>query len=77
MRAARNLARYWNEDRHYRTAGDFRRSLAEALRCLEEDEDAIIPWDDIRRVMQAWCIVRFRMQRGNVVKDEDEDSWFA
>ncbi len=59
MRAARNSAR-WNEDQHYRTTGEFRQNVAEALSCLEEDEDAILPWDDMRRVIQAWCIVRFR-----------------
>ncbi len=61
MRAARNNAR-WDEDQHYRTAVDFRRAMAEVLGCLEEDEDAIIPWDDVRRVIQAWCIVRFRIR---------------
>ncbi len=61
MRAARNSAR-WNEDQHYRTAGDFRRNVAQALSCLEEEEDAILPWDDVRRVIQAWSIVRFRLR---------------
>ncbi len=61
MRVARNNAR-WNEDQHCRTVVEFRRSLAEALKCLEEDGEASIPWDDVRRVIQAWCIVRFRLR---------------
>ncbi len=65
MRVARKYA-HWNEDQHYRTAGDFRRCLAATLSCLDEEE-AVIPWDDTRRVIQAWYIVRFRLQWGNVV----------
>ncbi len=63
MRAARDNAR-WNEDQHYRTAVDFRRDLAEALSGLHEKEEAAIPWDDVRRVIQGWCIVRFRLRWG-------------
>ncbi len=63
MQAARNNAR-WNEDQHYRTAGDFRRDVAEVLSCLEENEEAVLPWDDARRVIQGWCIVRFRLRWG-------------
>ncbi len=63
MRVARNGAR-WNEDQHYRTAGDFRRDVAETLGCLEQDVEAVIPWDDTRPVIQAWCIVMFRRRWG-------------
>ncbi len=67
MRVAKNIARNharWREDQHCRTSGDFRRDLAEVLSCLEADEDAIIPWDDVRRVVQGWRIVRFRLRWG-------------
>ncbi len=61
------MARYylrWNEDRHYRTAVGFRRDAAEALRCLEVHGKAFfLPWHDVRRVIQGWCIVRFRQWR--------------
>ncbi len=63
MRAARNIAR-WHEDQHYRTGADFRRGVAEVLSCFDEDGDGVVPWDDIRRVIQGWCIVRFRLRWG-------------
>ncbi len=51
----------WNEDWHCRTAVDFRRNLAETLGCLEVHGTAIfLPWHDVRRVIQGWCIVRLR-----------------
>ncbi len=56
MRVARNYA-HWNEDQHYRTDGDFRRDVAELLCC-----DHALPWDDVRRVIQAWGIARFRLR---------------
>ncbi len=59
MRVARNSAR-WNEAQHYRTAGNFRRDVAECLGCLDD----ALPWDDAERVIQAWCIVRFRLRCG-------------
>ncbi len=71
MRVARNNAR-WREDQHYRTAADFRRCLAATLRCLDENDEAMIPWDDIHRVIQAWCMVRFRLRWGNVVDQHEE-----
>ncbi len=58
---ARNHAR-WNEDQHHHPAVDFRRSLVEALSCLDGDEENNIPWDDVRRVIQGWRIVRFRLR---------------
>ncbi len=61
MRAAINNAR-WDEDQHYHTAVDFRRGVAEVLSCLEENGEVIIPWDDVRRVIQGWGIVRFRLR---------------
>ncbi len=66
MRAARNNAG-WSEAQHYRTAGDFRRNLAEVLSCLDEDEEAVIPWDDVRRVIQGWCFVRFRLRWDSLI----------
>jgi hypothetical protein len=48
----------WREDQHYRTAGDFRREVAKLLGCLDET----LPWDDIRRVIQGWCIVRYKQR---------------
>ncbi len=70
MQVARNTAR-WNEDRHSRTAGDFRRGLAELLGCYDES----LPWDDVRRVIQAWCIARFRRRwgRGSDGNKQDEE----
>ncbi len=59
MRAARNNAR-WNEDQHYRTAVDFRRDVAELFACFDE----ALPWDDVRHVIQGWCMVRFRLRWG-------------
>ncbi len=73
MRAARDHAR-WNEDQHCRTAMDFRRDMAEALSCLEADEEAILPWDDVRRVMQGWCIARFRLQWAGLLGGEQVES---
>ncbi len=71
MRAARNYAQ-WSEHHHYRTAGDFRRGLAEILGCLDET----LPWDDVRRVIQGWGIVQFRLRWAGVLgggmQDEEE-----
>jgi hypothetical protein len=53
----------WTEAQHYRTTGDFRRDVAETVRCLEENVEAVLPWDDVRRVIQAWVLARFRLQR--------------
>ncbi len=59
MRVARNNAR-WNEDQHHRTAVEFRRGLAELLGCFDD----AFPWDDVRRVIQGWSIVQFRLRYG-------------
>ncbi len=64
MRAARNNPR-WNEDQHYRTTGEFRLDVAEALSCLGANEEDILPWDDVRRVIQGWCIARWRLRWGS------------
>ncbi len=60
MRVARKNAR-WDEDQHHRTAVDFRRDVVEVLGCSDET----LPWDDMRRVIQGWCIVQFRRRWGS------------
>ncbi len=65
MRAARNNPR-WNEGQHYRTADDFRQGVAEALSCLGANVEDILPWDDVRRVIQGWCIARWRLRWGEL-----------
>ncbi len=57
MRVARNYVR-WSEDQHYRTAVDFRRGVAALLGCVDD----ALPWDDVRRVIQGWGVVRFRQR---------------
>ncbi len=70
MRVARNNAR-WSEDQHYRAAVDFRRDVAETLSCLAADDEAVIPWDDVRRVIQGWCIALFRLRWGGSQDDHN------
>ncbi len=70
LQSAINSAR-WNEDQHYRAAVGFRRDAAELLWSLDE----AVPWDDVRRVIQGWCIARFRRRwgRGSDGNKQDEE----
>jgi hypothetical protein len=47
---------YWTENKHFRTAADFRREVAELVGSLH----ATLPWDDLERVIKAWWIVKCR-----------------
>ncbi len=49
-------ARCWTEDKHFCTAADFRRDVAELVGCLHE----ALPWDDLERVIKAWGIAKWR-----------------
>ncbi len=52
----------WNENRHCCFDDEFRALLSETAVChsIEESLLADLPWDDLRRVMQGWSVVRMR-----------------
>ncbi len=57
-------AHYWTENRHFRTAADFRRDVAEVVWSLHKS----LPWDDLERVIKGWGIAKWRRgRRGETV----------
>ncbi len=53
----------WTEDKHFRTAVEFRRDVAEVVASL----DGALPWDDLERVIQGWCIVKNRRRQRETI----------
>ncbi len=49
----------WTENKHFRTAEDFRRDVAEVVWSLNE----ALPWDDLERVIQGWWIAKWRRRQ--------------
>jgi hypothetical protein len=43
--------------------------VAEALACFDD----ALPWDDVRRVIQGWCIARFRLEWGGVLDGDNKN----
>lgn len=66
-RARRNNAP-WTEKKQWRFDVAFRKLLVEVLMVRDDEEENLVfgTWDDCRRVLQGWSVVRKRMSRDAV-----------